>query len=416
MDYDYICIEEEKAIRSHLEEILEAKVIEKIMNRAKLEDEENIRAGLEGDGYRITKALTPKLYDICHSVLESLQFEEPTLFYVVNIPTVNAASIRNPSGDGYNFIVLHSETVERFDDDELRFVIGHEIGHLISGFTKLSKIINFIWEEDKIPLIFSNKIILWRQIAELSADRFGFIASPSLEKCISNFFKASSGLSEKMVDFNPWEYLKQISSIIDMMKKDKTRMVSSHPVNPIRIKALEYFSKSNLFKSIREGKEISEDEELNNNTKELIELMKVMKGTNLGQSRLIVVAIGGLLAAMSDREINERELEGIILVLSRYEMFPKVLLERYSKDLCSDREKAIELFADAVQKIIKERPLERFQILEYMIDVILMDRKIREEEVEFVFNIGEKLLLIPEKEIAQILAGKIRETFVPSVL
>ena len=49
--------------------------------------------------------------------------------YVVQSPTVNAMTI----GMDKPFIVLTTGLVDLMDTDELRFVIGHELGHALSG-------------------------------------------------------------------------------------------------------------------------------------------------------------------------------------------------------------------------------------------------------------------------------------------
>ena len=80
--------------------------------------------------------------------------------------------------------------LERLDDDELSFVVGHEIGHLISRARDLERIIATIFPADvQVPLVFYNKIALWEKLAELTADRYGFIASPNLDCCVTAFFK-----------------------------------------------------------------------------------------------------------------------------------------------------------------------------------------------------------------------------------
>ncbi|WNI19675.1 M48 family metallopeptidase [Actinacidiphila sp. ITFR-21] len=53
---------------------------------------------------------------------------EPEL-YVQSMGTVNAMTV----GMDRPFLVLTTELLDVFDEDELRFVIGHELGHALSG-------------------------------------------------------------------------------------------------------------------------------------------------------------------------------------------------------------------------------------------------------------------------------------------
>ena len=54
-------------------------------------------------------------------------------------------------------LALHSGLIEKFDDEELQFVIGHEIGHLISKSADLMRIIDFLFPvAENMPLVFQH--------------------------------------------------------------------------------------------------------------------------------------------------------------------------------------------------------------------------------------------------------------------
>ena len=75
-------------------------------------------------------------------------------------------------------------------NEELKFVIGHELGHLINKDTSLSRLISFVFPEGTTPPItLLYKIRLHSQLAELVADRYGFKAAGNLESCVTAFFK-----------------------------------------------------------------------------------------------------------------------------------------------------------------------------------------------------------------------------------
>ena len=54
----------------------------------------------------------------------------------------------------------------------------------------------FVFPPDKaaIPLILAYKFRLWQQLCELTADRYGYLAIPNLNTCVSAFYKMASGL------------------------------------------------------------------------------------------------------------------------------------------------------------------------------------------------------------------------------
>ncbi len=58
-----------------------------------------------------------------------LDMPEVPELYVRQDPTPNAMAL----GSDHPFIVLNTGLIDLLDDEELRFVIGHEVGHILSG-------------------------------------------------------------------------------------------------------------------------------------------------------------------------------------------------------------------------------------------------------------------------------------------
>ena len=73
----------------------------------------------------VTQNHFTRLYDILKEASAILSMEIPKLF-IVNIDELNAYT----SGSENPFIVLNSKLVEDFNEEELRVVIGHELGHI----------------------------------------------------------------------------------------------------------------------------------------------------------------------------------------------------------------------------------------------------------------------------------------------
>jgi Zn-dependent protease with chaperone function len=102
----------------------------------------------------------------------------PDLF-IAQTPIVNAGAV----GIDEPFIVLNSGTVDLLDDDELRFIIGHELGHALSGHalykTMVSIILNLsvfrIGVVGMVGMAIYMAMREWSRKAELSADRAGML-------------------------------------------------------------------------------------------------------------------------------------------------------------------------------------------------------------------------------------------------
>ncbi len=85
---------------------------------------------LKSEAVRVTEHQLPALYASFRAVCGKIGVEEePQLFLLQSHGILNAFATRH---SGRNFVVLHSDLVEALghDSPEVRFLIGHEIGHI----------------------------------------------------------------------------------------------------------------------------------------------------------------------------------------------------------------------------------------------------------------------------------------------
>ena len=102
-------------------------VVRKVMG---LIGERGVRLFFTADAIRVGPRQRPKLDALYSEVLETLDYkgERPELF-VSQTPFVNAMAV----GFERPFIVLNSGAVGLLDREERRVLIGHELGHIMSG-------------------------------------------------------------------------------------------------------------------------------------------------------------------------------------------------------------------------------------------------------------------------------------------
>lgn len=137
-------------------------------------------------------------------------------------------------------LVLTSAIVDLLSREEMQFVIGHELGHHIYQHHKHS-----------IPEHSSNELTFLRQLFisrchEISADRIGFIASSSVDDALRGMLKIASGLKEQHIKLNIPVFLDQIKQIKNMSGR-KEGAYLSHPLIPLRMRALLWFSMSDSY-------------------------------------------------------------------------------------------------------------------------------------------------------------------------
>lgn len=412
MIYEKIGIQLEMTLFNELYELCQGNIIEKILKDAAVEKEQNfLRSVLEGHSFKITEEIAPELYKICTGIKEKLKFNEAVDFFISNSPDINAAAYFKSADKDAHIIILNSGLLNIVSEDELKFIIGHEIGHLISGSKKLIQVVDFIFPINKeLPIVLHHKLNLWGKLAELTADRFGFLAQQDLNVVSPVFFKLSSGLNIDKIKFNHEIYIKTAEKLIEGYKNNPLSYPSSHPMNPLRLIALKYFSQSETLEKINKNNFEFEDKELSDKINELIQIMTVLGNSEPDFHRLNFLTSAGLITASSDNEISQDEIESILNVIANFHIFPKVFLEQLYAS-----QKVEEIYYSSIEALLKHNPAERFKMFQYMIGIAVSDRAFSQEELDFLYKTGEKDFGFAKSEIAQLIAETIRGNFIPKL-
>lgn len=192
----------------------------------------------------LNKFVAPRLYSICAEIQAKLRFNEPIDFYVLSTPEQNAFSL-NGFGLVPHIVCLNSALIQLASDDELRFAIGHEIGHLVYNHNKLDFIRKFLFKEngENPPAGLAITYYHCLHYAEISADRVGYLAMPDIRKVVNAIFKLHFGLPSESLNFQIEEYLKQLDRIKELGMGE---FFCTHPNPMLRIQALLDFESSEL--------------------------------------------------------------------------------------------------------------------------------------------------------------------------
>ena len=128
--------------------------------------------------------------------------------------------------------IFTSALLERFDDEEILFVIGHEFGH------NYFKHINIPTNQDARTILRAN---ILNRAAEILADRIGLLAGRNLNAATSALIKLATGLDNRNVRFDISSFLRQYGELI---KRGPSlhEALSSHPLFLMRLRALILFS------------------------------------------------------------------------------------------------------------------------------------------------------------------------------
>lgn len=206
------------------------------------------RKELMKDALKLTPLMAPKLYKILEECVAKLGLSTKVELFVRQDRHFNAACYP-PDGGGLQ-ICLTSGLTENLSDDELKFVLGHEIGHYLFGHHRIP--VGYLLHHGggEFSPLHAMRLHAWKRNAELSADRIGLICCEDFEVAGKTFFKLSSGITDARFEFNMADYIQQYADLKGELEKDDASLedyFTSHPFAPLRVKALETFWSSETY-------------------------------------------------------------------------------------------------------------------------------------------------------------------------
>lgn len=391
-------IELEQHLTEQIYAALHGELVEKIISLSSFDQSgHGLRSAMEGHSFKVEKRLMSHLHDLLYGVKEKLGFADPVDFYITGDSTVNAWTIAAAREGEPHIVNINSALINLMTDDELRFVVGHELGHLMNKNTEMLRLIGFVFPHGTVPpLVLQYKIRLWEQLSELTADRYGYMAVENLEACLSAFFKMTSGLDITKINMQVDAYLEENLKHLEYFINDKGLSRDTHPVNPIRVQSL------NLYATSPDEKALAEKMD------EIIGALMKLSNDEVDYYLGFFVATAGLIAINIDGEVTSEEIERVLNQLSSFHIFPRHFLDQVAE------QKVVEIFYSSIEEVLKRRPDMRDGMLVYMISLILADSSFNQQEVDFIFEIGEKCFGFTTKEIADRMAGAIQQNFIPS--
>ena len=391
-------IDMEKQLGEQIYNALQGSVVEEVLRKTKTSGNDTYwRSTMEGHSLKVEKELLKDFYELCYDVKEKLGFDEEVDFYITGDSSVNAFSVAAENDDEPHIVNINSALFGLMNKEELRFVIGHELGHLINRDTALARLIRFVFPPNAdVPITLQYKIRLHEQLAELVADRYGYMATENLDVCVTAFFKLASGLDLEKINVSIDALIADNNRRLEYFLKDRGVSRASHPVNPIRVQALNLFATA------------GDKEELDKGMEELISILLKVGCSELDEQTARFIASAGLIVANSDNNISKDEIEQIIQTLAGLKIFPKKFLDEIAEG------NVIETFNDSVGKILEINPGMRDNLLKYMINIVLSDKVIAKDEIELIYNFGNSVGL-SEIEIATAFAEAIQQSYIPSL-
>ncbi len=197
-----------------------------------------IRKQLLSNAVRVDPRLLPKLDNSFNALRRRAGLQEELEAYVFEEPTINAFVA---AGHRHTYVALSSAAINKLKEEELEFVIGHELGHAIFGHIDFQAL-NLLHSED-LDVRSRMQVLAWKRAGEISADRCGLVCCGSIDVAASAMFRTLSGLSLPDLRIGPDDFTEQwdhlMSEVVEGGDEDHWQM--THPFPPLRMKAMMLF-------------------------------------------------------------------------------------------------------------------------------------------------------------------------------
>jgi len=200
--------------------------------------------------------VTPRMFGRLHRSLtwatRILDVPEPELYVTVD-PVPNAFTY----GHTRPFITLTSGLVDMLSDEELFFVIGHEVGHIKAGHVlygtmarNIAAVVAAIGQATLgLGALLGQGLVIalyeWYRSAELTADRAALLCVQDIEPARATFMKLAGGTTRLAAEMDRDEFLRQVAayedvdrSTLDKAYKVLLTLYRTHPFAMQRAKAL----------------------------------------------------------------------------------------------------------------------------------------------------------------------------------
>lgn len=153
----------------------------------------------QGEGINITNESLPKMH---HQLVDACE-----ILGIKDIPTYSTdweyAPYHFSNGEKHRRIVMMSGSADLFTDDEMMFVLGHELGHMACGH----KPYHMLLETFYMPFvndaafkawasIIKLPLMEWYRISDYTADRMGLLCCQDINAAITTMIK-KAGLPKK---------------------------------------------------------------------------------------------------------------------------------------------------------------------------------------------------------------------------
>ncbi|MEX2569721.1 MAG: M48 family metallopeptidase [Gemmatimonadota bacterium] len=223
--------------------------------------EKPIRLAFQANAVRASPTQYERVHRLYGRAAEALDAPAVYPVYVSQTPVVNAGAY----GMEKPFIIVNSGMLLLMDDDELQFVLGHEIGHIMSGHVLYTTMMVILLQlaERGFPIVgLAARAVLvalleWYRKAELSSDRAGSLAVQQPEVGMRVMLKLAGGGDADQTNLP--EFIQQADAyrdggdLADQVFKVLNLIGANHPFPVLRVAEMRDWFQSGAYDRILRG-------------------------------------------------------------------------------------------------------------------------------------------------------------------
>ena len=228
---------------------------------------------LMGNDLKVSPRQYATLYGIYRQCLRDLDMSPEPNLYVSQNPSANAYSL----GSEHPYIVLNTALLDLLDEEEIRVILAHELGHLKCDHSILIQMSFWVMGAANflggITLGLGNAITTglvyafyeWRRKAELSADRAALLVSDDLNLVLRTLMKCAGGSQKYLHECNLEEFIRQGEAYRQLDQDNLNQIYKfliynggngsflTHPFSVERVHYLQEWFNSESYRQIRRG-------------------------------------------------------------------------------------------------------------------------------------------------------------------
>jgi len=226
--------------------------------------EKPIRLAFQANAVKVGPDQYPRVWAMYQDVLRTMDVHEEYDLLVSQTPLVNAGAY----GMDKPFIILNSGTLAMLDDEEVRYILAHELGHILSDHvlyrTMTVLLINLAQMGFPIVGIAARAVLValleWSRKAELTAARAGLLGVQDPEVIQTAMLKmagGSPGMHGHEMNLQPFieqadEY-REGGDVADQVFKLLNLMGQTHPFWVLRVSEIRAWIDSGAYDRILRG-------------------------------------------------------------------------------------------------------------------------------------------------------------------